>query len=173
MNDYGVKYSVVLEDDDLEPFRFSRYFDEIQTEFKGGVKSDEQYAKLRAEAKSPFRTFRLFAFGALGAGAGVGLLIILTRLTLAIKGGEGAPDLGESVRNFGINSTAVAHNHQQHLMQAQQSSEQRLLTQSLAPSLVKQTELNYLSFEIFERKKSDENATHHTCFRFSRMPWFS
>ena len=108
MNDYGVKYSVVLEDDDLEPFRFSRYFDEIQTEFKGGVKSDEQYAKLRAEAKSPFRTFRLFAFGALGAGAGVGLLIILTRLTLAIKGGEGAPDLGESVRNFGINSTAVA-----------------------------------------------------------------
>jgi hypothetical protein len=41
-------------------------------------------------------------------GAGLGLLIILSRLALAVKGGEDAPDLGETLKNLGINVAAVA-----------------------------------------------------------------
>lgn len=108
VNDYGVKYSVMMKDADLEPFRMSVEFDDVANGLKGGISSDEQYAKLRVEAKSPFRTFRLFALSGLDAGAGIGLLIILSRLASAIKGGPGAPELGESLRNLGINATAVA-----------------------------------------------------------------
>ena len=72
VNDYGVKYSVMMKDADLEPFRMSVEFDDVANGLKGGISSDEQYAKLRVEAKSPFRTFRLFALSGLDAGAGIG-----------------------------------------------------------------------------------------------------
>lgn len=107
VNDYGVKYSTVMSDDDLEPYRMSRSFDDVANNLKGGVASDEQYNKFRVEARSPFRTFRLFALGGLDAGAGIGLLIILTRLAAALNGGPGAPELKETVQNLAINLTAV------------------------------------------------------------------
>ncbi|QDZ21244.1 protein LOW PSII ACCUMULATION 1 [Chloropicon primus] len=108
VNDYGVKYSVVMKDEDLEAYRMSVEFDDVANGLKGGIRSDEQYAKLRVEAKTPFRTFRLFALGGLDAGAGLGLLIILSRLASAIKGGPGAPELEETLKNLAINGTAVA-----------------------------------------------------------------
>lgn len=59
------------------------------------------------QARAPFRFPRLVIFGALLAGASGGLLIIISRLIAALKGGEGAPDLNESLTNFGVNLTAV------------------------------------------------------------------
>ena len=108
VNDYGVKYNVVLKDPDLRQFRASTYFDDVQSKLKGGTGSDEQYVKLLSESASPFRFFRLFAFGALDAGAAIGLIIITARLAAAVRGGEGAPDLRETLQNFAINVTAVA-----------------------------------------------------------------
>ena len=44
---------------------------------------------LRAEAQEPFRFFKLYLFGGLAAGAGLGLFIIGTRLVKAVPGGRG------------------------------------------------------------------------------------
>ena len=41
-------------------------------------------------------------------GASAGLLIILSRLAAAVKGGEGAPDLNETLTNLAVNTGAVA-----------------------------------------------------------------
>ena len=141
-------------------------------QMRGGI-TDTTYTKLRAEAKAPFRLTRIIFVGGLVLGAGVGLLIITTRLvaaltgawgcnnhldlfhcvgpsqgqqsilvswqrcpqcrhqrasclshapphpphhpppshrpppTCALPGGEGAPDLGDSLQNFGINLAAL------------------------------------------------------------------
>jgi len=73
---------------------------------KGGL-SRESKIDLRTEARSPFRLARIILLGALGAGASIGLLIIACRLVAALKGGEGAPDVTETLQNLGINSAAV------------------------------------------------------------------
>lgn len=145
----------------------------------GGI-NDQQYVKLRSEAKAPFRLTRIIFLGGLAAGAALGLFIITGRLVAALQGapallklllglchgvaatadavvwvavlllastglilqrlqgahppraatpcrswtaifylspvplppfsagGEGAPDLQETVQNFGINSAALA-----------------------------------------------------------------
>jgi hypothetical protein len=57
--------------------------------------------------QAPFRLARIIIFGGLGLGAAIGLLVILGRLASAFKGGEGAPDLTESLTNLGINGAAV------------------------------------------------------------------
>lgn len=75
-------------------------------EVKGSV-SNDQYVKMRAEAKSPFRLSRIFLFGSLLFGASAGLIIITGRLVQALKGGDGAPDLNESIQNFAVNLAAV------------------------------------------------------------------
>ena len=62
----------------------------------------------KAEAQEPFRFFKLYAFGGLGVGAFIGLIIILSRLSLAIAGGEDAPDLGETIGNLSINALAIS-----------------------------------------------------------------
>lgn len=62
---------------------------------------------LRAEAQEPFRFIKLYLFGGLAAGAGLGLFIIGTRLVKALQGGEGAPDLTETVTNLGINTAGL------------------------------------------------------------------
>jgi hypothetical protein len=42
----------------------------------------------RAEARAPFRLARLFFFGGLGGGAGVGLVVIAGRLVSALRGAQ-------------------------------------------------------------------------------------
>lgn len=54
----------------------------------GGV-SDEQYVRLRSEAKAPFRLTRVIFLGGLAAGAAIGLLIIAGRLVAALQGALG------------------------------------------------------------------------------------
>ena len=58
--------------------------------------------------QAPFRFPRVFLFWAVAVGSAAGLVIITGRLVLALQGGEGAPDLTESVTNFAINSTVLA-----------------------------------------------------------------
>lgn len=107
VNDYDLKLSVAVADPDLAALRERREWLEALNSARGGV-TDVQVAKLRAEAKAPFRLPRLILFGGLAASAAIGLAIITTRLVLALQGGEGAPDLQETVKNFGINSAALA-----------------------------------------------------------------
>lgn len=59
-------------------------------------------------SQAPFRLARIIIFGGLLTGAGIGLLIIIARLAAALKGGEGAPDVMESVTNLGVNTAAIA-----------------------------------------------------------------
>ena len=107
VNDYGVKFSVVLGDPDLLAFRESRQFDELQGELRGGGGATDQVVKLRAEMKTPFLLSRLLVLGGLNVGAVAGLFIITAKLVAAAKGVEGADDLGETARNFAINLAAV------------------------------------------------------------------
>ena len=107
VNDYGVKFSVVLGDPDLLAFRESRQFDELQGELRGGGGATDQVVKLRAEMKTPFLLSRLLVLGGLNLGAVAGLFIITAKLVAAAKGVEGADDLGETARNFAVNLAAV------------------------------------------------------------------
>lgn len=107
INKYNLRLAAALKDDDLTELRDRREWLDALANIKGGM-TTEQRAELRSEAKAPFRFPRLVVFGALLAGAGLGLIIITTRLVSAIQGGEGAPDLQETAVNFGVNSAAVA-----------------------------------------------------------------
>lgn len=107
VNEKGLKLDVAANDPDLRRLRERREWIDLLEEAKGGVTAGA-VVRARAEAKSPFRGLRLFLFGGLGAGAGLGLLIIVARVVQAARGGDGAPDLDESLRNLAINSAAVA-----------------------------------------------------------------
>ena len=75
------------QDPDLKALRDRREWLDAMEKARGGV-SSKAYASARAESKSPFRLVRLLTFGGLGAGAGIGLAIIISRLITALKGGE-------------------------------------------------------------------------------------
>lgn len=107
VNDKGLKLDVAAKDPDLRRLRERREWIDLLEEAKGGVTTGS-VVRARAEAKSPFRGLRLFLFGGLGAGAGLGLLIIVAKVAQALQGGEGAPDLNDSLKNLAINSAAVA-----------------------------------------------------------------
>jgi tetratricopeptide (TPR) repeat protein len=106
VNEYGLKLKVAVDDPDLGALRERREWMDVLERATGGV-SGSSYVKLRSEAKAPFRLTRILLFGALLAGASLGLLIISTRLLSALQGGDGAPDLTETTTNFGINAAAV------------------------------------------------------------------
>jgi tetratricopeptide (TPR) repeat protein len=106
VNDRDLKLSVALRDPDLAQLRERREWVSALGRVTGGI-SNNSYVKLRAEAKAPLRLPRIFLFSGLAAGAGLGLLIITARLVAATRGGDGAPDLQESIQNFAINSAAV------------------------------------------------------------------
>lgn len=106
VDDYNLKLVVALKDPDLAPLRERREWSAALSKAASGI-SDEAYVKLRTEAKAPFRLLRIILFGGLAAGAGLGLIIIITRLIAAVQGGDGAPDLQETAQNFAINAAAV------------------------------------------------------------------
>jgi tetratricopeptide (TPR) repeat protein len=103
VNEYNLKFKVLMEDPDLDAFRTSPQYNEVAAAVKGG-RGASSMVNLRAEAQEPFRFIKLYLFGGLAAGAGLGLFIIGTRLVKALQGGEGAPDLTETVTNLGINT---------------------------------------------------------------------
>lgn len=99
---HGLKINVAAKDDDLRRLRERKEWAEMVDRVEGDA-TREQYVKLRAEARAPFRFPRTIFFGGLLAGDAIGLLIILGRLAASLQGGEGAPDLEESLRNTAIN----------------------------------------------------------------------
>ena len=107
VNEHGLKLDVAARDPDLKRLRERREWLDALEVAKGGVTTKSVVAA-RAEARAPFRLARLFLSGGIGAGAAVGLLIILARLAAALKGGEGAPNVTETARNALINTAAVA-----------------------------------------------------------------
>lgn len=96
-----------LQDEDLVQLRERREWLDAVSQMKGGVSRSSKIG-LRTEARAPFRLPRIVLFGGLSAGAGLGLLVITFRLVKALQGGEGAPELAETVQNFGINSGVLA-----------------------------------------------------------------
>ena len=105
VNELGVKYSVCAEDPDLEDFRNSAEWLEIQEYMVGGAGAESREAKLRAEATQPFLLARLLVLGGLDLGALTGLLIITPRLLAALSGAEGS-DLPTAAKDFAINLVA-------------------------------------------------------------------
>mmetsp|Transcript_2319 Transcript_2319/g.3647 ORF Transcript_2319/g.3647 Transcript_2319/m.3647 type:complete len:527 (+) Transcript_2319:163-1743(+) len=103
VNEYALKFSVVLKDPDMEVFRGTAQYEEMEEEEVKGFRSNKAIASLRAEAQEPFRFLKLYVFGGLAAGATLGLIIILTRLAAALQGGDDAPDLGETLTNMAVN----------------------------------------------------------------------
>ena len=111
---FDLDFRVLRRDDDLAMFRSTEQFEEIDAEFGDRKEKQAAQAKLRAEAAEPFRFLKLFTFGSLATGAIVGLFIILSRLVQALKGGGGegelaedVPDLIETLKNLGVNTTAL------------------------------------------------------------------
>ena len=78
-----ITWPCCVQDPDLRALRDRREWPDAMERTKGGV-SGKAYASARAESKSPFRLVRLLTFGGLGAGAGIGLFIILGRLFSAL-----------------------------------------------------------------------------------------
>ena len=107
-NDYSLKFSVVLKDPDMEVFRSTPQYEEMAAEEVKGFRSNKAISNLRAEAQEPFRFLKLYVFGGGLAGATVGLVIILSRLAAALKGGPDAPELDEAIKNVAVNVTAIA-----------------------------------------------------------------
>ena len=104
INDYDVKLVVALRDPDLSALRDRREWVELLGRVSGGI-GNEGYAKLRAEASSPFQFVRLFLFGGLSAGAALGGIVSTARLAAAFGG---TYDLQESAQTFGINIACLA-----------------------------------------------------------------
>ncbi|KAK9809675.1 hypothetical protein WJX73_003309 [Symbiochloris irregularis] len=106
INKYGEPLSTAIKDPDLERLRERREWMDALDGIKGAP-SAEALSKLQSEARSPFRITRLLLLGGFNAGAVVGLLIIASRLLAALKGGEGAPDVTDTLKNLAINGVAV------------------------------------------------------------------
>lgn len=73
------------QDPDLKELRERREWLDVLEEARGGL-GTATFISMRAETKAPFRLARIFIFGGLGAGAGLGLFIITTRLIAALAG---------------------------------------------------------------------------------------
>nr|KJB41935.1 hypothetical protein B456_007G129100 [Gossypium raimondii] len=107
LRDYNLKFGTILNDPDLASLRASPEFKELQEEARLGGEdigySFRRDLKLISEVQAPFRGVRRFFYVAFSAAAGISLLFTVPRLFRAIKGGDGAPDIWETVGNAGIN----------------------------------------------------------------------
>jgi hypothetical protein len=115
VNEYRLKYSVAANDGDLGALRAWRGWPELAPQLSGFAASTgtpasvpgAATAKLRAEAKAPFRLLRLFLFGGLFGGAVVASLVTLPALIKALtllSDADAGGDAGEALRSTGLNS---------------------------------------------------------------------
>lgn len=56
--------------------------------------STEKYARLKAEAKAPYKGLRKFIYGAVGASGAIGAFIFFTQLLAGRDVGNALPNLG-------------------------------------------------------------------------------
>ncbi|XP_076892259.1 protein LOW PSII ACCUMULATION 1, chloroplastic [Bidens hawaiensis] len=107
LKEYNLKFGTILNDPDLASFRILPEFKELQEEARLGGE-DVGYGfrrdlKLISEVQAPFRGVRKFFYVAFTAAAGISLFFTIPRLFLAIKGGDGAPDILATTQNLAIN----------------------------------------------------------------------
>ncbi|XP_076938989.1 protein LOW PSII ACCUMULATION 1, chloroplastic-like [Bidens hawaiensis] len=107
LKEYNLKFGTILNDPDLASFRVLPEFKELQEEARLGGE-DVGYGfrrdlKLISEVQAPFRGVRKFFYVAFTAAAGISLFFTIPRLFLAIKGGDGAPDILATTQNLAIN----------------------------------------------------------------------
>ncbi|KAJ7972941.1 protein LOW PSII ACCUMULATION 1, chloroplastic [Quillaja saponaria] len=111
LREYNLKFGTILNDPDLASFRALPEFKELQEEARLGGEdvgySFRRDLKLISEVQAPFRGVRKFFYVAFSAAAGISLFFTVPRLFLAIKGGDDAPDLWETVGNVVINAGGV------------------------------------------------------------------
>lgn len=107
LREYNLKFSTLLNDPDLASFRATQEFKELQEEARLGGEdigySFRRDLKLISEVQAPFRGVRRFFYVALSAAAGISTFFTVPRLILAIKGGDGAPNIWETAGNAAIN----------------------------------------------------------------------
>ncbi|KAL5713005.1 Protein LOW PSII ACCUMULATION 1 [Ranunculus cassubicifolius] len=112
LRDFDLKFSTILNDPDLASFRALPEFKELQQEARLGGEdigySFRRDLKLISEVQAPFRGVRRFFYIAFSAAAGISTFFTIPRLFLAIKGGDGAPDLVETAGNGAINIGGLA-----------------------------------------------------------------
>ncbi|KAI3679029.1 hypothetical protein L6452_38336 [Arctium lappa] len=111
LKEYNLKFGTILNDPDLASFRVLPEFKELQEEARLGGE-DVGYGfrrdlKLISEVQAPFRGVRRFFFLAFTAAAGISLFLTIPRLFLAIKGGDGAPDILATSENAAINIAGI------------------------------------------------------------------
>ncbi|KAH6558492.1 hypothetical protein KP509_1Z061600 [Ceratopteris richardii] len=111
LRDYGLKFSVILNDPDLALFRSTQEFRQLQDEARKGRETVGQGfrrdLKLIGEVQAPFRAVRKTFYVVLCAAAGISTVINGPQLFRAIQGGENAPDVLEVAKNLGINLAGI------------------------------------------------------------------
>ncbi|KAE8699615.1 Protein LOW PSII ACCUMULATION 1 [Hibiscus syriacus] len=107
LRDYNLKFGTILNDPDLASLIASPEFKELQAEARLCGEyigySFRRDLKLISEVQAPFRGIRRFFYVAFSAVAGISLFFTVPRLIRAIKGGDGAPDVWETIGNASIN----------------------------------------------------------------------
>ncbi|KAF6142649.1 hypothetical protein GIB67_015135 [Kingdonia uniflora] len=107
LREYDLKFGTILNDPDLASFRSLPEFKELREEAQIGGEdigySFRRDLKLISEVQAPFRGVRRFFYVAFSAAAGISTFFTLPRLYLAIKGGDGAPDILPTAGNLAIN----------------------------------------------------------------------
>ncbi|MEO1069771.1 MAG: DUF3493 domain-containing protein [Cyanobacteria bacterium J06638_6] len=64
--------------------------------------SPEKYARLRAEAKAPYKGLRKFIYGAVGASGAIGAFVFFTQLLAGRDVGNALPSLGVQLGVIGL-----------------------------------------------------------------------
>eukprot|EP00249_Psilotum_nudum_P035681 c5679_g1_i1 orf=430-1782(-) len=112
LRDYNLKFSVILNDPDMVPFRAMPEFKQLQDEAtKGGQDIGEGFRrdlKLIGEVQAPFRGVRKFLYVALTAAAGISTLFTIPQFFQAVQVGGNAPNLWGAAQNMAINVVGIA-----------------------------------------------------------------
>ncbi|KAJ7570090.1 hypothetical protein O6H91_01G106600 [Diphasiastrum complanatum] len=107
LRQYNLKFSTILNDPDMAPFRSMPEFKQLQNEARAGGQeignSFRRDLKLISEVQAPFRGIRKVLYAVFSVAAGISTLFTIPRFLLAFQGGEGAPDKLETAQNLAIN----------------------------------------------------------------------
>ncbi len=107
---HRLKYSVLLGDADLAALRASPQWAPLSASLAGGsgTAGGAASVRLRAEAKAPFRTLRLFLLGGLGAGAAIGFFVTAPALLKSLLALPGAADVTQTGGNLAVDLGVLA-----------------------------------------------------------------
>ncbi|GBG87252.1 hypothetical protein CBR_g45311 [Chara braunii] len=120
LSKYNLSFGTILSDPDLETFRATAIFAELQNQALAGDRSAGQGfrkdLRMIAEVQAPFRGVRLFFYLSLTAAATISTFFTIPRLIAALKGVPGGAGLGAppppevvpTLQNLAINLGGIA-----------------------------------------------------------------